>query len=122
MGELAGALTMAGQSIGRFFNPVTIAFDSAIQVAVIGLIINGFCALILGSSDHDHHKHGHDHVYAHSHGYRDHNLRSAYLHVLADALTSVLAIFALLAAKYFGAYWMDPMMGIVGAALVTRWS
>jgi Co/Zn/Cd efflux system component len=57
-----------------------------------------------------------------SHGHRDHHLRSAYLHVLADALTSVLAIFALLAAKYFGVYWMDPMMGIVGAALVTRWS
>jgi Co/Zn/Cd efflux system component len=57
-----------------------------------------------------------------SHGHPDHHLRSAYLHVLADALTSVLAIFALLAAKYFGVYWMDPMMGIVGAALVTRWS
>ena len=57
-----------------------------------------------------------------SHGHPDRNLRSAYLHVLADAFTSVLAIFALLAAKYFGAYWMDPMMGIAGAALVTRWS
>jgi cation diffusion facilitator family transporter len=62
---LAGfALITAGQSIGHFFNPVTIAFDSAIQVAVIGLIVNGFCALILGSSDHDHHKHGHDYAHA----------------------------------------------------------
>ncbi|MGI8738261.1 MAG: CDF family Co(II)/Ni(II) efflux transporter DmeF [Gammaproteobacteria bacterium] len=121
---LAGfALMMAAQSIDRLFNPVAIAFNSAILVAIIGLMVNSVCALIL--KDHDHDRHGHVHAHQHdhvSHGHSDHNLRSAYLHVLADALTSLLAIFALLAAKYFGLYWMDPMMGMVGAALVTRWS
>ncbi|MGH8503278.1 MAG: CDF family Co(II)/Ni(II) efflux transporter DmeF [Gammaproteobacteria bacterium] len=120
---LAGfALVMAAQSIERLFNPVEIAFNSAILVAVIGLIVNGACAWILKD---DEHGHAHDAAHPHDHaarGHQDHNLRSAYLHVLADALTSLLAIFALLAAKYFGLNWMDPVMGIVGAVLITRWS
>jgi cation diffusion facilitator family transporter len=76
---------------------------------------------MLGEQHHDH-DHHHDHPHHHSHGHTDHNLRAAYLHVLADALTSLLAIFALLTGKFFGLNWMDPAMGIVGAILVARWS
>jgi len=103
------ALVMAGESIARFISPVAIGFNQAIFVAVLGLLVNGVCLLILGG-------HGH------SPGHQDHNFRSAYLHVLADALTSVLAIFALLAGKYMRQVWLDPFMGIVGAVLVVRWS
>ena len=103
------ALAMVWESIGRFISPVAIGFNQAILVAVLGLIVNGGCLAILGG-------HGH------SHEHKDHNLRSAYLHVLADALTSVLAIFALLAGKYLGQQWLDPFMGLVGATLVMRWS
>ncbi|MHA7815382.1 MAG: CDF family Co(II)/Ni(II) efflux transporter DmeF [Pseudohaliea sp.] len=127
----AFSLAMAWESVARFIAPVPIAFDQAIGVAVLGLIVNGVSVLLLGG-DHDHgHSHGHghghyhehslDHDHEHAHGH-DHNLRSAYLHVLADALTSLLAIFALLAGKYLGLNWMDPAMGIVGALLVARWS
>ena len=106
------ALLMAWESINRLFNPVEIAFNQAIVVAVLGLIVNGASMIMLGG----HHHHGHDH------GHTDHNLRAAYLHVLADAVTSLLAIFALLAGKFMGLNWMDPVMGIVGAILVARWS
>jgi cation diffusion facilitator family transporter len=134
---LAGfALLMVSESVQRLVSPVPIAFDHAILVAVVGLAVNGASMLILGRHDHGHdHDHRHDHHHDHHHddhhddhhdhgrvGHRDHNLASAYLHVLADALTSVLAIVALLAAKYFGFTWMDPAMGIVGAVLVARWS
>jgi len=105
------ATMMAFESITRLIEPVEIAFNQAIFVAVVGLVVNGASVLILGM-DHGHH---------HDHG-DDLNLKSAYLHVLADALTSFLAIFALLIGKYFGAIWMDPLMGIVGAILVARWS
>jgi cation diffusion facilitator family transporter len=115
---------MAFESILRLIDPVSIAFDQAIGVAVVGLLVNGVSVFILGVS-HDHgHEHGHSHEH-HGHGHHhhhDHNLKSAYLHVLADALTSLLAIFTLLIGKYFGAVWMDPVMGIVGAILVARWS
>ena len=119
------ALLMAGESIHRLFNPVDIAFNQAIAVAVLGLIVNGASMLMLGGHDHDHgHTHEHEHTdsHHHGHGHTDHNLRAAYLHVLADALTSVLAIFALLTGKFLGMNWMDPVMGIVGAMLVARWS
>lgn len=124
---LAGfALLMAGESIHRFIEPVPIAFNSAILVAVVGLIVNGLSVLILGDHGHSHgHDHHHEHGHAHEHHHdhqNDHNLRSAYLHVMADALTSVLAIAALLSGKYLGWNWMDPAMGIVGALLVARWS
>lgn len=105
------AVTMAWESAGRIIAPVDIAFDQAIAVAVLGLLVNGASALILG--------HRHEGDEAHHH---DHNLRGAYLHVLADALTSLLAIFALLTGKFYGLVWMDPIMGVVGAVLVTRWS
>ena len=117
----AGAMVI--ESVGRLVNPVEIVFDSALLVAVIGLVVNGVSAWVLASSSHgDDHVHGHDHHHDHHHHHHDHNLRAAYFHVLADALTSILAIVALLAGKYFGAVWLDAVMGIVGAILVTRWS
>jgi cation diffusion facilitator family transporter len=120
---LAGfALLMVSESVQRLVSPVPIAFNQAILVAVVGLLVNGLSMLILGHDHHHDHDHDHDHDHAHARGAHDHNLVSAYLHVLADALTSVLAIVALLAAKYFGFTWMDPLMGIVGAVLVARWS
>ena len=112
------AVMMAVESVVRLVNPVAIAFNQAIYVAIIGLVVNGLSMLILGHKDGSHH--GNDH--GHDHHHHDHNLRSAYLHVLADALTSFLAIFALLTAKYVGLIWMDPLMGIVGAIMVSRWS
>jgi cation diffusion facilitator family transporter len=136
----AFALLMASESVHRLVSPVAIAFDQAIWVAVLGLVVNGLSMLILGhhhghdedhdhdhddgDDDHDHHHHhgAHDHDGERAGAGHDHNLVSAYLHVLADALTSLLAIVALLAAKYFGLAWMDPVMGLVGAVLVARWS
>jgi cation diffusion facilitator family transporter len=113
------AAAMAWESIERLIAPIPIALNQALVVAVAGLVVNGASALILAAPGH--HDHGHHHGHAHGHRH-DHNLRAAYLHVLADALTSLLAIFALLAAKFFAATWLDPVMGVVGAALVTRWS
>ncbi len=108
---------MAWESTVRFFNPVTIVFDQAIFVAVLGLVVNAVSAAILGAQ----HQHGHEEHHA-RHDHHDHNLRAAYFHVLADALTSLTAIVALLAGKYFGLNWMDPIMGIVGSVLVSKWS
>ena len=142
---LAGfALLMVWESGVRLVSPVEIAFNQAIVVAVLGLIVNGASVLILGHHhhpeqiqdapehvaahvhDHEHrneHAHeDHHHEHHHHHHHHDHNLIAAYLHVLADALTSLLAIFALLGAKYFGFIWADPLMGIVGAILVGKWS
>ena len=137
------ALMMAWESVHRLANPVEIAFNQALIVAFAGLLVNGVSVFILGhESSHGHghgHNHGHgnehgnehgnDHEHEHSHAkpdvkdrHQDHNLRSAYLHVLADALTSLLAIFALLAGKYFNLYALDPLMGVLGAILVARWS
>lgn len=108
------ALMMALESLERLISPQSIRFDEAILVAVVGLLVNLLSAWLLhGGHEHEHHGHHHHH---------DHNLRAAYLHVLADALTSLLAIIALFAGKYFGWLWMDALMGIVGAALITRWS
>lgn len=120
------ALLMTGESLDRLIHPVAIAFNQAILVAILGLVVNGVSMLILGHEGHDHHHHdeenAHEHTHSHGHEHSDHNLRSAYLHVLADALTSLLAIVALLAAKYLDMPWMDPLMGIVGAIMVSRWS
>jgi len=110
------ALLMAWESFHRIVNPVDIIFNQAILVAVLGLVVNGVSVAILKLGNHSH-----EHGNYHNH-HEDHNLKSAYLHVLADALTSILAILALFAAKYFGLIWMDPAMGIVGAILVARWS
>lgn len=111
------ALFIGVESIERLIQPLEIHFDQAIAVAIIGLLVNLFCAFLL----HGHHTHIHNEGHKHSH-HLDHNLRGAYLHVLADALTSVLAIIALLFGKFFGWYWLDPLIGIVGAMVITRWS
>jgi len=127
------ALFMAYESIVRIINPVEIYYNQAITVAVIGLIVNGISMVILGGNGHAHdHDHG-EHIpqehgehslvsHAHAHPNVDHNLKAAYTHVLTDALTSILAIFALLTAKFLHLVWMDPVMGIVGAIVVIRWS
>lgn len=116
---------MAFQSVERLLSPQLIHYDQAILIAISGLAVNLLCAWWLR----DHHDHGHDHAshaHAHPHGagahHHDLNQRSAYLHVLADAATSVLAIIALFGGKLWGADWLDPVMGIVGAGLVTVWA
>ena len=126
------ALLIGWESVVRLANPISISFPQAISVAVIGLIVNLISAWLL-REDHDHHHghshhHGHEHDHAghdthhHKHHGRDQNLRAAYLHVLADALTSVLAIIALVAGSIYGWIWLDPFMGIVGALVIARWS
>lgn len=110
------ALLMGIESIERLISPKQIHFNEAIAVAVIGLIVNIISALLL--QDRHHHSEGHNSDKIH----QDHNLKAAYLHVMADALTSLLAIIALATGKIFGWIWMDPIMGIVGALLITRWS
>ena len=112
------ALLVLAESLERAASPVTIRFDEAIAVAVVGLAVNLASALILRDS----HEHRPDDGRRHHHRHRDHNLRSAYLHVLADALTSVLAIVALTAGKHLGWLWVDPAMGVVGALVIARWS
>ena len=124
------AAMMACESVVRFIHPVNIAFNQAIFVAFLGLVVNGLSVFILGHShESGHHHDGPEHededacaIERADHHHHDHNLRAAYFHVLADALTSLLAIFALLVGKYYGLIWMDPLMGIVGAALVAKWS
>ncbi|HXG09813.1 MAG TPA: CDF family Co(II)/Ni(II) efflux transporter DmeF [Gemmataceae bacterium] len=117
------ALLMASESLERFVYPVAIVFDQAILVAVLGLLVNGLSVVILGHRRHrEHFTEKGDPNVGHAHHDHDHNLRAAYLHVLADTLTSLLAIFALGAGKYWGLIWMDPLMGLVGAVLVARWA
>ena len=119
------AIGIAVESFLRLIDPVRVDFASATLVAVLGLAVNIVSALLLMGGHHHHghgDDHGHDHDHAHHHPGHDNNLRSAYFHVLADALTSLLAIGALLAGRYLGLYWMDPAMGIVGALVIARWS
>lgn len=115
------ALFMASESLQRAFSPLPIDFNEALGVAIVGLVVNLVCARLLHDSHrhHDHHHHSHSHSHAHDH---DLNRRAAFLHVLADALTSVTAILALLGGKYFGWIWLDPAMGLVGSALVASWA
>ncbi|MEO1200010.1 MAG: CDF family Co(II)/Ni(II) efflux transporter DmeF [Pseudomonadota bacterium] len=135
VGDLAGfasavilaliALLIGWESFQRLMEPVPISFNQAIMVAMVGLIVNLLSAWLL-RDDHHHHHHGHhhhddEHKHHHGHG-QDNNLRAAYLHVLADALTSVLAIVALLLGRAYGWFWADPVMGIVGAIVISRWS
>ena len=144
---LAGvAIIMAVESVERLIHPKAIDYNPAILVAVIGLIVNLICAKLLhhphDHHTHDHHSHdhhspnqhahdhhanshakhsSHDHQHGHAH-HHDLNLRAAYMHVLADALTSIFAIVALVAAKFWGFTMLDPIMGIVGSILVLVWA
>src|SRR5882762_866896 len=113
------ALLMAGESAHRLFVPLTIHFNEAIGVASLGLLVNLSCALLLKDTSHHHHHDGHSHAGGHRH---DLNLRAAYVHVLADAFTSVLAIIALTGGKFAGWSWLDPIMGIVGSGVVFSWA
>jgi cation diffusion facilitator family transporter len=144
VGDLAGfasamvlgliALGIGVESVLRLFQPINVVFGQATIIAAVGLAVNIASAFLLsgGHGHHPKHGHGHDH-HGHGHGHHHHdhghgahqgdnNLRSAYVHVLADALTSVLAIAALLTGRYLGWVWMDPVMGIVGAVVIARWS
>lgn len=146
------SILLAVESIPRFWQPETIRFDEAIDIAILGLVVNLATAFLLrhdhshhghahGGEKHDHsahdhhahddHDHGHDHDHAHhDHDHHapakkatpDHNMRAAYLHIVSDALVSVLAIVALSAGKYLGWAWLDPAMGIVGGVVIARWS
>jgi cation diffusion facilitator family transporter len=141
VGELAGfasavslaivAAIIAWQSAQRLIHPQPIAFTQAGGIAVVGLLVNLASAWLLRHDhahdqdhDHDHEEHDHDHAeHGHDHGqHSDANLRAAYMHVMADALTSVLAIAGLLAGRFFGWIWMDAVIGILGAIVITHWS
>ncbi len=143
------ALYIAVESVRRLLHPVHIAFGEAIPVAMVGLGVNLLSAWLLHDDSHHHHGHGHDHAQHHEHhgeahdhdhhdqhdhhdhdhhdhGHHGHqhdlNLRAAYIHVLADAAVSVLAIVGLTAGRFLGWVWMDPIMGLVGSAVIANWS
>ncbi|WP_091735572.1 CDF family Co(II)/Ni(II) efflux transporter DmeF [Phenylobacterium immobile] len=147
VGDLAGfssalilglvAIGIGVESVQRLVDPRPVAFGEATIIAIVGLLVNLVSALLLGgghSHSHGHGGHGHDHGHAH-HDHDDHhhdhgrapkahdnNMRAAYVHVLADALTSVLAIAALLGGRFLGWVWLDPLMGLVGAAVILSWA
>jgi cation diffusion facilitator family transporter len=121
------ALLMVAESVLRLFEPISIHYTESIGIGLIGLCVNVASALLLK------HDHGHGHGHSHGHPHHDHehdhglagedlNMKAAYIHVIADAVTSILAISALLAGKYLGWVWMDPVMGIVGSAVVAQWA
>jgi cation diffusion facilitator family transporter len=136
VGDLAGfasalvlaliALGIAVESVSRLFDPSPVAFGEATLVAIVGLAVN-VASVFLLSGGHGH-RHGHDHAHDHEHSHdhhahhQDNNMRSAFVHVLADALTSVFAITALLAGRYLGWVWLDPVMGIVGGIVIATWA
>lgn len=123
LGGFASALILALVSLGigvesvmRLLTPTDVQFGTATLIAAVGLGVNVVSALLLGQGQ------GHDHDHGHAHHGHDNNFKSAYVHVIADALTSVLAIAALLAGRYLGWVWLDPVMGIVGAIVIARWA
>jgi cation diffusion facilitator family transporter len=128
VGELAGfssaiilamiALAIAYESVVRLLNPINIAYGEALAVATLGLGVNLLCAWLLREDDHHGHRLGDEGHVEH----RDHNIRAAYVHVLTDALTSILAIGGLLAAWQFGWVWVDPLVGMVGAGVIIAWA
>ena len=144
-GDLAGyssaivlamiALLIAYEAISRFLDPVPIAFNEAIPIAALGLLVNIASAWLLAgghhhehghshghSHDHDHHDDDHDHDHADDMHHRDNNMRAAVVHVMADAAVSVLVIAGLLLARTFGWLWMDPLAGLIGALVIASWS
>jgi cation diffusion facilitator family transporter len=120
------AVQIAYESALRLVHPVPIEYGEAIAVAVLGLVVNLTCAWLLRDHhDHDHHghgDHGHSHGGSHGHRHHDNNLRAAYIHVLADAATSVLAIAALVIAMYSRWIWTDPLVGIMGSLVIASWA
>jgi cation diffusion facilitator family transporter len=119
------AIQIAYESAVRVLHPVPIAYGEAIAVAALGLVVNIVSAWLLRDDhDHHHHGHGHDHEHAHAddHHYHDNNLRAAYVHVMADAATSILAIIALLVAMYAQWVWADPAVGIIGSLVIASWA
>lgn len=122
------ALFIGYESLERLIHPVPIAFNQAIPIAVLGLGVNLLSAFLL-RDDHDHHGHAHghphddhDHAHGSGHVHRDHNLRAAFVHVMADAAVSVLVIVGLVAGRQFGWVWMDPLMGLVATVVILSWS
>lgn len=123
------ALAIIWESVERFFSPLSISFTDAIIVAIIGLVVNLACVLVMGGAHHNH-NHCHEHHNEHSEGEYHHceeehenlNFKAAYLHILADAFTSILAIGALLLGKYFGLIFLDPVIGIVGGLIIAKWA
>ncbi len=122
------ALFMVVESVERLISPANIHFEEAIAVAVIGLLVNLASVFLLHdhhdhSHGHHHHHHAHDHDHDHDHDHsHDHNIKAAYFHVLADTLTSLFAILALIAGKFLGWIWLDAVMGIVGAVVILKWA
>ena len=120
------ALFIGYESVSRLFNPVAIGFSQAIPIAVVGLAVNLASVWLLHDDDHNGHGHSHDHDDHdhHDHGHDDHdtNFRAAYVHVLADALISVLAIVALIGGRLYGLTWLDPVMGCVGTVVIAAWA
>jgi cation diffusion facilitator family transporter len=120
------ALLIGYESVVRFLNPIAIKYDEAIAIACLGLSVNLASAWLLADDDH-HHGHAHDEEdeeedhHHHHHHARDHNIRAAYVHVLADAVTSVLAIGGLLMGRFYGLAWMDALVGIIGAGVIISW-
>lgn len=116
------SLGVAIESVQRLLHPADVQFGTATLIASVGLLVNIASALLLGHGhSHGHHDHDHDDHHHDHHGH-DNNLKSAYVHVIADAFTSVLAIAALLAGRYLGWVWLDPVIGIVGALVIARWA
>jgi cation diffusion facilitator family transporter len=117
------AVFMVVESVNRLLHPVAIHFNEAILVAAVGLVVNVVSAWLLKDEEHEHHGHvhGHEHSRGGSHKH-DLNLRAAYAHVIADALTSLLAIGALTGGKFLGYTWLDPIMGIVGSGVIAQWA
>ena len=115
------ALLMAVESVHRILEPQEIRFNEAIMVAVVGLIVNLASAFLLKEDHHHHHGHDHGHDHEHHHA-EDHNLKAAYFHVLADALTSVAALVALTLGRLYGWSILDPIMGVVGSLVISRWA
>lgn len=121
------SLGIIWESVERFFNPLIIGFNDAILVAIIGLVVNLLCIFIMGGENPLHnHTHSHCNCGHCEHHHEEHeenlNYKAAYLHILADAMTSVLAIGALLLGKYFGLTLLDPVIGIVGGLVIAKWS
>jgi len=135
LGDLAGftsavvlamiAILIGYEAVMRLIAPIAVRFDESIAIAALGLGVNVASAVMLGGGAHDHgHAHGHDHAHHHhaSHTHRDHNLRAALVHVMADAAVSVLVITGLLLGRFLGWVWMDPLAGLAGAVVIASWS